>query len=161
MKHLLAAFSILLVGLVGCTSLGAGPPTSSENVQAEVRRALDQFSDISRRADLVAMMAQFDERADIMLVGSDKAEVFIGRTAMEGWLESLYKSSGFSWQMDRVEISHNGDTAWAFVEGKMNVNSKATGKLRFSKPYRFSAVLVKRGDRWVWRLFHGSEPGKE
>ena len=106
-------------------------------------------------------MAQFDDNAEIMLVGSDKGEVFKGRAAMEGWLASLYRTSGFGWQMDRVEISHHGETAWAFVEGKMNVYSKATGKLRFSTPYRFSAVLVKRGDRWVWRLFHGAAPGKE
>ena len=161
MKFPPAVITVLLVGLFGCASQGSGSPTSSGNVQAEVRRALDQFNELSGRADLSAIMAQFDDKADIMIVGSDVGEVFKGRAAMEGWLESLYKSSGFSWQMDRVEISHNGDTAWAFVEGKMNVNSKATGKLRFSKPYRFSAVLVKQGDRWVWRLFHGSAPGKE
>ena len=35
------------------------------------------------------------------------------------------------------------------------------GKLRFKAPYRFSAVLVRRGQGWAWRLFHGSAPGKE
>ena len=161
MKGLPTLFSILLMALIGCASQPADAPPSSEVVHAEIRRALDQFSEISGRGDVTAFMAQFDDRADIMLVGSDTGEVFKGRAAMEGWLAKLYKSSGFNWQMDRVDISHHGETAWVFVEGKMNVRNKATGKLQFSAPYRFSAVLVKRGDRWAWRLFHGSAPGKE
>jgi ketosteroid isomerase-like protein len=130
-------------------------------VKAEVRRALDLFGEASGRGDLPAVLAQFEDAADILVVGSDKGEVFKGRAAIEGWLGQLYKGSGFSWQMDRVDISHQGDTAWAFVEGRMEVRAKATGKLRFSAPYRFSAVLVRRGEGWAWRLFHGSAPGKE
>jgi len=161
MKRVLALFSLLVLSAFGCKAPQALPPSSSDAVQSEVRAALDQFSGTSGRGDLAGVLALFDEKADIMVVGSDKGEVFKGRAAIESWLSRLYKSNGFSWNMDRVEISHGGDTAWAFVEGKMNVADKTTGSLLFSKPYRFSAVLVKRGDRWVWRLFHGSAPGKE
>jgi len=147
--------------LVGCCPPRPVPTASSEVVQAEVRSALDRFSELSGRGDLASVMTQFDDQADILLVGSDKGEVYKGRAAMEGWLGQLYQGSGFSWQMDRVDISSHGETAWVFVEGKMNVRNKATGALRFSAPYRFSGVLVKRGDGWAWRLFHGSAPGKE
>jgi ketosteroid isomerase-like protein len=147
--------------LVGCAAPRTVAEPSGEAVRAEVRRALDQFSEVAGRGDLAAALAQFDDKADILLVGSDKGEVYKGRAAMEGWLGSLFKWSTFSWQMDRVDISHHGETAWAFVEGKMNVRDKTNGKLRFSAPYRFSAVLVRRGDGWAWRLFHGSAPGKE
>jgi ketosteroid isomerase-like protein len=149
------------VALVGCALPRVDPPPSTETVHAEVRTALDQFNETSGRGDLAAVLALFDDQADILLVGSDRGEVFKGRAAMEGWLGQLYKGSGFGWQMDRVYISHHGETAWVFVEGKMNVSNKVTGKLRFSAPYRFSGVLVKRGDGWAWRLFHGSAPGKE
>jgi ketosteroid isomerase-like protein len=161
MNCLLGPGSILLAALLGCATPHSLPLPATEVVNAEVRQTLDQFNTLAGRGDLAAVLALFDDQADILLVGSDKGEVFKGRAAMEGWLGSLFKSSGFSWQMDRVDISHHGETAWAFVEGRMNVSSLTTGKLRFSAPYRFSAVLVKRGNRWVWRLFHGSAPGRE
>jgi ketosteroid isomerase-like protein len=130
-------------------------------VKAEIQKAIEEFSETSSRGDLAGVLAKFDDQADILLVGSDKGEIYKGRTAMEVWLGSLYKSSGFGWQMDRVDISYNGNTAWAFVEGKMNVTNKGTGKLRFSAPYRFSVVLVRKEKGWALRLFHGSAPGKE
>ena len=161
MKRSLVLPMVMFASLIACKPPRAVPQSSSEVVQAEIRKAIDSFSETSNRGDLAGVLAKFDEQADILLVGSDKGEVYKGRAAMEAWLGSLYKSSGFGWQMDRVDISHNGDTAWAFVEGKMNVSNKVTGKLRFSAPYRFSVVFVKRGNGWVLRLFHGSAPGKE
>ena len=158
---LVAACLAFILLPVGCAPPRTLSSPSAAAVQAEVRQALDQISERSARGDLSAVMALFDDEADILLVGSDKGEVFKGRAVMEGWLGQLYRGNGFSWQMDRVDISSHGDTAWAFVEGKMHVRDKLTGKLRFSTPYRFSAVMVKRGDRWAWRLFHGSAPGKE
>jgi ketosteroid isomerase-like protein len=126
-----------------------------------VLAALAQFNAVSARGDLDGFMAQFDDRADILLVGSDKGEVFKGRAAMAAWLQTLFKANGFSWEMDRVELSHHENTAWVFVEGKMIVRAKQTGQVRLNAPYRFSAVLIKRNDRWVWRMFHGSAPGQE
>lgn len=152
---------VLLASVVACRPPSAVRQPSPELVQAEVRKAIDNFSETSSRGDLAGVMAKFDDQADILLVGSDKGEIYKGRAAMESWLGRLYKSSGFGWQMDRVDISQNGNTAWAFVEGRMNVSNKATGEPRFSAPYRFSVVLVKRGNDWVLRFFHGSAPGKE
>ena len=136
------------------------PPQSAEGVETEVRRALAQFDAAAAAGDVKGCLALFEDRADILLVGSDKGEVYKGPAAMEGWLTALLRNNRFSWEMDRVDISHHGDTAWAFVEGRMVVKDP-TGKLRFKAPYRFSAVLVRRGDGWAWRLFHGSAPGKE
>ena len=135
-------------------------PQSAEGVETEVRRALAQFDAAAAAGDVKGCLALFEDRADILLVGSDKGEVYKGPAAMEGWLTALLRNNRFSWEMDRVDISQNGDTAWAFVEGRMVVKDPA-GKLRFKAPYRFSAVLVRRGDGWAWRLFHGSAPGKE
>jgi len=136
------------------------PPPSSAAVQGEVRRALEKFNEVAGSGDMAALMSQFDDGADIMLIGSDKGEVFKGRAAMEGWVLSLFKENRFGWQMDRVDISNHGDTAWAFVEGKMIVRD-TSGKVWKTTPYRFTAVLVRRGDGWAWRLFHGSVPAKE
>ena len=167
MRNQASSKAVMLAGclaagllLAGCASLRATPTPSGEAVQVEVRRALTQFNDAAAAGDVKGCLALFEDRADILLVGSDKGEVFKGPAAMEGWLAALLRNNRFSWEMDRVDISHHGDTAWAFVEGRMVVKDPA-GKLRFKAPYRFSAVLVRKGDGWAWRLFHGSAPGKE
>ena len=158
--------SMVLLALLGIVpGIGGQAPEAvplrpTEVVVGEVRRALAQFDAAAAAGDVKGCLALFEDRADILLVGSDKGEVFKGPAAMEGWLAALLRNNRFSWEMDRVDISHHGDTAWAFVEGRMVVKDPA-GKLRFKAPYRFSAVLVRRGDGWAWRLFHGSAPGKE
>lgn len=161
MNRCLFVLALSLLGLVGCRGPEPGRSGLSEAVRLQVRQELDVFSQLSGQSDLQGVLARFDDEADILLVGSDAREVFKGRAAMEAWLGKLYTYSGFSWKPDRVEISGHGDTAWAFVEGKAVVTNRQTGALRFSAPYRYSAVLVRRGNAWKWRLFHGSAPGKE
>ena len=158
--QMLMVTSLALAPMVGCCTPRVDPPRSAEGVEAEVRRALGQFNDAAAAGDVKGCLALFEDRADILLVGSDKGEVFKGPAAMERWLTALLRNNRFSWEMDRVDISHHGDTAWAFVEGRMVVKDPA-GKLRFKAPYRFSAVLERRGDGWAWRVFHGYAPGKE
>ncbi len=153
------AVGLAALALAGCATARPAPQPPAD-VKAEVRQALQRWSDLAGAGDLAAFMAQFDEGADLLVVGSDKGEVFQGRAAIEGWLGKLLAGNRFGWQMDRVDIDANGDTAWAFVDGSMTVRSP-DGKVRFTAPYRFTAVLVKRGDRWAWRLFHGSVPAKE
>lgn len=64
--------------------------------------------------------------------------------------------------MDRVEFSQQADLAWMFVEGAMDLRSKATGQqLRFSRTCRLLAVLVRGPQGWNWRPFHGSVPCQE
>lgn len=145
--------------LLGCAPPRAAPASAPAAVAAEIRAALDRFNAASARGDLAAVLAGFDDRADILVVGSDKGEVYQGRAAMAGWLGKLYQGTGFGWQMDRVDLGHHGDTAWVFVEGRMVLRDLASGKVRGTTPYRFTGVLVKQGGAWTWRLFHGSVPG--
>lgn len=161
MSRLTVLCAIVLMGLLACSTPTVPSASSDERIGAEIQQAIKEFNESSGRGDLAAVLAKFDEQADILLVGSDKGEVYKGRAAMAAWLGSLYKSNGFGWQIDRMDISHHGETAWAFVEGKMNVADKTTGKLRFSAPYRFSVVYVRKSNGWALRLFHGSAPGKE
>lgn len=152
------AAAVFLVA--GCASVRPTPAPPPDVVQAEITGALRRWNDDAGRGDLAAFMSQFEDAGEILLVGSDAGEVFRGRAQIEGWLAKLMAKNRFSWQMDRVDIDSNGGTAWAFVEGAMVVKD-AGGKVRFTTPYRFTGVLVKRGEAWVWRLFHGSIPRGE
>ncbi len=159
MNQLMRAILLLALLVSGCSSPRNDTVPSPATVQTEVRQALGRFSDLSGRGDVALFMSQFDSVADIMMVGSGKEQVFKGRAAIEQWLAPLLPTKHISFQMDRVDISSHGETAWAFVEGTETIRDE-TGKVLASDPYRFTAVLVKQGDRWVWRLFHGSTPEK-
>lgn len=160
MKRVIWFSMILFGGLSSCGSPQMVPPPTAAVVDGEVRQALQEFSDRAGRGDVRQFMSQFDEGADIMMVGSGGTQVFKGRAAIEAWLGQVFSGLRLSFQMNRVDISHNGETAWAFVEGT-ETQRDLSGKVLGISPYRFTAVLVKRGDRWVWRLFHGSTPEKE
>jgi ketosteroid isomerase-like protein len=152
--------AVAAVLLSGCASARPSPTPPSEGVQAEIRSALLRWNEDAQRGDLPAFMGQFDDSADIVLVGSDRGEIFKGRAQIEGWLGKLMAKNRFSWQMDRVDIGASGDTAWVFVDGAMIVKN-VDGKVLVTTPYRFTGVLVKRGDGWAWRLFNGSVPAGE
>jgi ketosteroid isomerase-like protein len=160
MKTWAASASVAVLFLAGCASTRQPPTPPSDAVHAQITSALERWNADAGRGDLAAFMSQFDDAADILLVGSDKGEVFKGRAQIEGWLGKLMKKNRFSWRMDRVDISFSGDAAWVFVDGAMIVRNDA-GKVLVTTPYRFSGVLVKRGDGWAWRLFNGSVPAGE
>jgi len=160
MKNIFGPAVLLLVGLITVCSAQAVAASQTPAVEIDVRKTLERFSELSSRGDVQLFLAQFDPEADIMMVGSASTEVFRGRAALEPWLTQVFSEVRISFQMDRVDINSNGETAWAFAEGLETVRDLA-GKLVSVKPYRFSAVLVKKGDVWMWRLFHGSVPEKE
>jgi ketosteroid isomerase-like protein len=130
---------LALAALAGCAlpRLDA----TGESTEADLRSTISRFRDLSGQGDLEGVMAQFDDGAEFILIGSDKGEVFKGREAVRAWLGTLCKANGFSWEIERIEIGRHEDTAWAFVEGKMVVRAKRTGEVRLSTPYRSPRCL--------------------
>jgi hypothetical protein len=96
-----------------------------------------------------------------MLVGSDKAEVFRGRTQIEAWLKKLFKNNRFSWSVKQMQIdAYEPGSARIFMDGAMHITD-LNGKIKGETPYRISGVLVRRGNQWKWRLWNGSVPASE
>ena len=60
----------------------------------------------------------------------------------------------FSVAWESVHIELLGDVAVVLAWGQARMGGDDT--LR----YRLTGVLVRHGDRWLWRVYHGSEPGK-
>ena len=86
MKRVIWFSMILFGGLSSCGSPQTVPPPTAAVVDGEVRQALQEFSDRAGRGDVRQFMSQFDEGADIMMVGSGGTQVFKGRAAIEAWL---------------------------------------------------------------------------
>ena len=138
---------------------GKSDKNQDENttVKNEITAALELWNTMAKSRDTGRFMDLFDKTADIIVVGSDSGEVFKGREQIEGWMKMLFAHRSFSWDMKRIDIDHNGNTAWVFMDGYMMVTNDKGKSAKF--PYRFTGILVKSKNEWKWRLFDGSAPG--
>jgi ketosteroid isomerase-like protein len=150
---------VILLILVISNTLSAQILNVSDNVKGEITKVLELWNNDAKNSDLEGFMSLFDGSENIMLIGSDSGEVFKGRDQIKGWLTQLFEIASFSWEMDRIYIDSNDNTAWVFVEGRMVVAFK-TGKTK-KTPYRFTGIMVRKGSDWKWRLFNGSNPRGE
>ena len=154
---------IMLFGLAFNAPVHAQAEKTGKNqacekaVNQEVTAALELWNNSAKARDMSHFMELFDNSHPILAVGSDSGEVFKGRDQIEGWMRMLFTHRSFSWEMNRVEIDHNGNTAWVFMDGSMIVTSDKGKTAKF--PYRFTGILVKVKKGWKWRLFDGSVPG--
>ncbi|MEI7663372.1 MAG: nuclear transport factor 2 family protein [Bacteroidota bacterium] len=123
----------------------------------KITAALELWNNSAKTRDMSHFMELFDSSHTILVVGSDSGEVFKGREQIEGWMRMLFTHRSFSWEMNRVDIDHNGNTAWVFMDGFMIVTNDKGKTAKF--PYRFTGILVKVKNTWKWRLFDGSVPG--
>ena len=155
MKHKLLS---LVLGSSLCLALQTATATEVPD-SSEIRAALGKWNETASRADLDGFMALFDESNDVMLVGSDRNEIYRGKAEIRGWLAQLFAHNRFSWDLSHPDIDANENTAWVFVDGTMTITDD-TGAVT-KTPYRFAGVLVKRGQDWKWRLFDGSIPASE
>jgi ketosteroid isomerase-like protein len=132
---------------------------SSEKFKIEITKALEEWNNAAKTANLDQFMTLFDNSENIMLVGSANGEISKGKDEIKAWLGQLYGFAGFSWEMNRIDIDSNGKTAWVFVDGKMIVDFKKGGQK--VTPYRFTGIMVKKKGVWKWRIFDGSVPQQE
>jgi ketosteroid isomerase-like protein len=118
------------------------------------REALQRLNDLLGARDL-AFADEFDP-SSALLIGSEDGEVASGRAEMTRLLTSVYALPvRIGWEWDEVAADASGDVAWVYAEGRLAMAGDS-GVER--KPYRMSGVLQRSNDRWLWRLFHGSEP---
>jgi len=132
----------------------------SVDINSEIRKGLDRLNEVLATKDLKTVMSIYDDSNDIIVIGSDSGEVFIGKERVQEFMKVIVSMPFiFSFDMDNVIINHDNNNAWVFVDGKM-VHTRSDWKV--SKiPYRIMAVMVKQGDDWKWKVFSGSIPRGE
>jgi len=127
------------------------------SIKKEITASLETWNNAAKSRNLKQFMDLYDASPDIMIVGSDSGEIYKGREQIEKWAAKLLSFASFSWDMKRIDIDANGNTAWVFIDGFMVVTNDKGHTRKF--PYRFTGILVKVNDAWKWRLFNGSVPG--
>jgi hypothetical protein len=102
---------------------------------------------------LEGVLSLFAPDADATLIGSSLGEIARGPIELRAFLERIFdEPQSLSWEWDVVSVSSCGDVAWLWLEGALVLDGRS------ARGYRISGVLERRQGRWLWSLFHGSEP---
>ena len=121
----------------------------------QVNQALQRLGMLVSRKD-PAVLGEFAADADVLLVGSESGEVVEGPAGLRDFFQKVYRApANVGWEWRKVRIASEGNVAWLFAEGQVVIVTNANPQRR---PYRLTGVLQRNGKRWLWKLFHGSEP---
>jgi ketosteroid isomerase-like protein len=119
----------------------------------EVLLALGELRAAVSQRRLEGVLSLFAPDADTTLIGSSIGEIARGPIEMRAFFEQLFAGpQTISWEWDDVSISASGGVAWLWLEGALVLDGRS------DRAYRISGVLERRQERWLWTLFHGSEP---
>ena len=121
-------------------------------VRAGVLETLRSFQEgYSRRnpRELDAFMRRhFSESEDVLLLGTDSAEWIRGYPAIGNFIRNDWQRWGnFHFAVEDSVIWCSGNVAWIASVGSVRGP-------RSDRPVRFSAILTKTEDRWLFRQVH-------
>lgn len=125
---------------------------------ADILATMDRLRDMLWARD-PAIIDEFVDAADTILVGSDAGETARGIVEIKALLTGLFALPiRLRWDWRERIVSQAGPVAWVFADAELTAVSDE-GEIR--KPYRLTGVLEHAGNRWRWRQYHGSEPAPE
>jgi ketosteroid isomerase-like protein len=129
-------------------------PSDSE-IHSQVHQVLERFNELVSTKN-PQVLDEFAPGDDVLLIGSDAGEVARGRRELQAFFTRIFaRENTFSWEWDHLDVSHSGNIAWFFAEGRAVLT---TAQKQRKAPYRISGILERPGARWLWRQYHGSEP---
>lgn len=126
---------------------------ATAEVREEILVALGELRAAVADRRIEGVLNLFAPDADTMLVGSSVGEVARGPLELRAMLQRLFAGPSITWEWDVVQVSCSGDVAWLYAGAALVLDGGAD-----ARPYRISGVLERRSGRWLWTLFHGSEP---
>jgi ketosteroid isomerase-like protein len=152
----LALAPLLLSALIS-QALAAEVPKGGD--VAAVKAAVEKMVFAFDKKDLPAIVAVSAADADSVYFGTDEAEIWVGFESLKAATEKQFKAldSGTSTLRDlRVKLLAGGKVAVATY--LLDVQGKSGGEPFALKGVRITAVLEKRGGKWLVVSSHGSMP---
>jgi uncharacterized protein (TIGR02246 family) len=143
--------ALLLIG--GLAPILAAPP--QRDAERGVRHTLIRLNQLLAARDL-AITREFAPCEDTLFVGALSGDRARGRAEIEAHFRAFFdrpETVSFAWR--EVEVAVRGAVAWLHAEGEV-VRRGDESEQR--EPYRLTGVLELHGGKWLWRLFHGSQP---
>jgi ketosteroid isomerase-like protein len=129
---------------------------ADDAIEQQVLGVLGAFNDQLAVRDLDGVLGLFVSDPDVTLVGSEAGEIAVGPGELRAFFQRILARAGtfrFEWRTCRV--SAEGDAAWFFADAIAHYSGPEGVA---SAPYRTTGVLTRRGDRWLFAQYHGSEP---
>lgn len=123
--------------------------------EAEIIAALHRFGSLLAAHD-PAIIHEFAPDADALLVGSEAGEVASGPDQIGEFFRAILAQPltiAFDWRETRATVA--GDQAWLFAAGDVVLRTEGSER---RSAYRLTGVFQRRGGKWLWKHFHGSEP---
>jgi uncharacterized protein (TIGR02246 family) len=140
--------------VIFCVFVAVAASTSAtepaKTAVAQVKAVMDQFGKAWQAKDMAALTQITAHDADMIWIGTDAAERWVGWEQLKSSLERQFAALEKLKLVphDRViKVSNGGDAAWVFVLWDMDVVSG--GQTAKIKDMRSTFVLEKRQGHWL------------
>ncbi len=153
MKHNLFFLIIFLI-TAGCTQT-----VDIESEKAKVKTVVDNFEQVWETEDMELFSGIMAKDADMVNYGTDTAEHFVGWEELKKAVEKMFPSFEnikLTVKDQVIKVHPSGKVAW-FSE-VVDWDLVAEGEPVRIEGCRFTGVLEKRNDNWVFVQFHNSVP---
>jgi hypothetical protein len=129
--------------------------TSSRPDDRAILGKLDRLGALISTRDL-AVVDELWSGAEFRLIGSEEGEIAATREELAALMAGLFaKPCRISWAWKDRTVTRSGDLAWVCAECDLVL---AYPERTERRPYRMVCIFQKIDDRWIWRLYSGSEP---
>src|SRR6266704_6398589 len=157
MKKPIAAVVLLCLAALPVSS--QAPPPKDEAVHNELRALRDGLIDAMNKGDIDRELAYLHPN---VVVTWHNAEVSRGRDGVRAYLtrmlsgpNRIVSSYSASVEVDELTILYGGNTGVSF--GSAVEHFKLNNGTTLDMPARWSATLVKEGDKWLVASLHASD----
>lgn len=132
---------------------------ASPDTSAAIEATLRQWKAAYTERNLDAAMALIAPDDDVVGIGTGRDEWRVGPQELRAQIERDFsQAEALSVEYEPVLVSEAGPVAW--VAGHAVVQARVDGQ-DVSLTGRFTAVLERRGDRWLLMQTHFSVPAAE
>lgn len=119
-----------------------------------VLATLDRYSQLYAAHDVDGIIALFAPDADTVVIGTGADERYLGLDAIRGLFQRNFAESDTAdvkWTWRHVVIV--GSAAWVAAEADIHVRPSGVETI---VPVRWTVIMEKRGERWLWLHRHAS-----
>ncbi len=132
---------------------------ANTETEAAVMDALRRFNEAYEKKDVDGALALLAPDPDGVFIGTGADEKRVGLAEARAQFERDFaQSEVVFWELGWHSVSEAGPVAWLAVDSIIRV--KFNGR-EIGLPIRLTAVLEKRGDRWLFVQLHNSVPAAD
>ncbi|MDG6997242.1 MAG: SgcJ/EcaC family oxidoreductase [Nitrososphaerota archaeon] len=130
---------------------------ADSRTETEVLSVMEHFRTATAEQKGADFMELFAKDPDTFLLGSGPRETVTGQTEFKAFSDQICSMpSAIVFEWDKCTVSCRDAVAWVYLEGTFHLKGGGADETRH--PYRITAVLEKRDDKWLIIQWHRSRP---